>query len=90
MVRKARLIGAVAGAALLATRMGRRQLGRVAALAKGPAGNVGDPLAVEPTPTKEEIAAGQPPTPGTLAVPVGAPNAPDLDVIVGDHSPAKP
>lgn len=89
MVRKAGLIGAVAGAALLATSAGRRQVGRAAALVKGRGHEAGDPFAVDTTPTKEEIAASQPPTPGTVALAAGAPNAPDLDVIVGDDAPAK-
>lgn len=34
---------------------------------------------------RQDLAAELPPTPGTVAVAVGAPNAPDLDVIAGDH-----
>lgn len=38
-----------------------------------------------PPAVRQDFAADLPPTPGTVAVAVGAPNAPDLDVVAGDH-----
>jgi hypothetical protein len=101
MLSKKRLLGAVVGAVMVGTRIGREQLGKIVGLVKQRLGGGGsDPFAVAPTDRdvpldvsaadlppeqRQAFAAEHPPTPGTVAVAVGAPNAPDLEVIAGDH-----
>lgn len=91
MIGMKRLVGAALGAALLGTRLGREQLGKVMGMVnRRLGGGNADPLADVtaqdlPPEVRQDFAADLPPTPGTVAVAVGAPNAPDLEVVAGDH-----
>ncbi len=98
MFSKKSLVGAVFGAAVMGTRVGRELAGKVVGQVRRQLGMGGgsDPFAVVPPDPatlsdgeRQDLAALLPPTPGTVAVAVGAPNAPDLDVIAGDHDDGK-
>ena len=95
MLSKKRLVGAALGAAAVGTRVGREQIGKIVAAVRGRLGGgsrrdtaaipPGASAADLPPEQRQDFAAKLPPTPGTVAVAVGAPNAPDLDVIAGEH-----
>ncbi|MGQ0843089.1 MAG: hypothetical protein ACT4QF_03030 [Sporichthyaceae bacterium] len=79
-----KLITGLAVAALAGTRAGRDQIGRLVGLVKqrvGGAAEPTDPATGGPPSVAEEVFTAEHPTPGTVAAAVGAPNAPDPDVI---------